>query len=139
MKNVILNSGSVKAETGNLSGYSLTMGRIHVFGKQLIAAGIDPTKVTFPLYAIVKSTKVPQRVKDAAGNWSPKLGADGQPLPDQDRLTAVAVFKTKADLIKAHVSEALLGAEADQEFAKEATALGLTAEAAAKLVAGATF
>jgi hypothetical protein len=124
MQNLVITSGAFTT-AGNYSGYTAKGLRVHVFGRQLKSVGWEADEdVSLPFYAIAE-TKTINRV-DAEGN------ATGETA---ERLTALSVFKSKDDLVNAHVNDAMLDVEVAQKIHSVATEAGLTPELIAQLEA----
>lgn len=123
MKNFTILSGKFTGKQ-NFSGYSSLGQRVHIFGLQMASIGVaKDADVKFPFF-VVAEVKTINEV-DAA------MKATGV---THERLTALSVFKTKAELISAHVEAGLMEAEIASAIGTGATTLGLTKESIDKLM-----
>lgn len=119
MKNYVLTSGSL-TDSGNLTGYSTIGVRVHVYQRQLEALGIkDQNDLKFPMFCVAEEKEFTRPVLDAQGKETGETETF-------ERLTALSLFKTKADLINAISTERLLDSEIDATVEKERKALGLS-------------
>ena len=107
MNTLVITGGSFTKEK-NFSGYTtLSNKRVHIFARQMEALGWKTdADVKFPLFVTAETTTYAAR-KDANGKAIPY--ADGS--LSMTRLTACAVFTSKAKLIEAHVLEASIDGE----------------------------
>ena len=130
MKNFVIVSGNF-TENGNFSGYDAFGTRLHIHKRQMEAAGMDTIeKVKFPFHAIGAVKQIGQLDE----NSEPKLNAEGAPVL-VDRLTATSVFKTREELVNAHVDVATIDIDIKAAIAAKASTAGLTKEAVNALLA----
>jgi len=134
MKPVSIFSGKVTAK-GNLTGYNAAGERVHVSAQQLTSAGIDPTKITFPLYALTVKRTFDKRDE----NDKPIINNVTGKSETFDREQAGSIFLTKEAMIEAMNSDKLITIEAAKELNTAATASGLTAESIATLMESSLF
>ncbi len=131
-KNYVITSGKF-TDAGNFTGYNALGERLHIHKRQMEALKWEKdADVKTPFYAIGAEKEIGQL--DAEGN---PLMAEGVPVL-VTRLTALSIFKTKAELINAHVDANMLDVEIAQEFTTQATTAGLNEEAV-KALLSATF
>jgi len=132
MKNYVIQSGNF-TEAGNFTGYTALGVRVHIHKNQMESKGWDKAKKpSFPFYAIGEVKQIGQLDE----NGQPKKAADGSALL-VDRLTAMSVFGSKEELIKAQVDERTLDINISAEVAKTAVASGLSTEDVKALLAAA--
>lgn len=113
MKNLVINNGKFTA-AGNFSGYTALGERIHIYARQMEALGWSAdTDVVFPFYTIAQVKEIQQ------------LDTDGNVIGTSDRLTALSVFKTRAEINQAHVESAVLDIEIKKSISEEANKVGL--------------
>lgn len=123
MKNFTILSGKFTGKQ-NFSGYSSLGQRVHIFGLQMNAIGITTdADVKFPFYCVAEV----KEINEVDANMAP-TGVT------HERLTALSVFKTRAELINAHVDAGLIDAEIASAIGTGASALGLTQESIGKLM-----
>jgi hypothetical protein len=130
-----ITSGSI-TKGGNLSGYS-ELGRIHIYGKQLKAAGFDVAKIDFPFWATVD---LDHKFVDAdlvGDAYIPKKDAEGNEIV-VNRPTAVAVYKDEMAYFAPQIAKATAQAKLKKAIAKELEAHGITKEDMAEMVAQAS-
>lgn len=129
-KNLAIKNGAwVKNEknelTGNFTGYNSKGERVHVYGRQLEAIGFKPGEdVAMPLFVIAEDktfTRVDDKGKEIEGS-------------SFNRLTALSVFKTRDEMISAHVEDATLDMSVKQAIRKQASSAGLTEAEVAELI-----
>lgn len=92
---------------GNYTGYTATGKRVHIFARQMASMGVDKdTKPAeyLPFFAMADEK-----------SYGARLDEKGQPIEGakaiDNRLTATAIFKAKADLIEAASEDLTLEAE----------------------------
>ena len=114
MKNLVINNGTFSA-AGNFSGYNTLGTRVHIYKRQMDALNWTSVEdIDFPFYCIA-DIKTVQSTDDA-----------GNPVGEaSERLTALSVFKTKAEMTQAHVDNATLDMEIKKSIADEAAKVGL--------------
>jgi hypothetical protein len=123
MKNYVINNGSFTA-AGNFSGYTALGERVHVFGRQMESLGWSANDdVKFPFYAIGDVKQIDN------------IDENGAVISSTDRLTALSVFKTKADIVSAHAESAFLDVEIKKSISEEAAKVGLSQSAIDSLLA----
>jgi hypothetical protein len=123
MKNFTILSGKFTGKQ-NFSGYSSLGQRVHIFGLQMLAIGVTTdADVKFPFYCVADNKTI-----NEVDTLMKPTGIT------HERLTALSVFKTKAELINAHVEAGLMEAEIASAIGVGATTLGLTKESIDKLV-----
>ena len=82
MKDLVLTSGNWTAG-GNFSGYDEELGRVHIFGAQMKAIGLENgSTITFPLFGRGEYKTI--QVRDAQGELTEQTA---------ERLTAISVYK----------------------------------------------
>jgi len=123
MKNYVINNGSFTA-AGNFSGYTALGERVHIFGRQMESLGwTSLDEVSFPFYAIGDVKQIDN------------VDENGAVISSTDRLTALSVFKSKADIVSAHAESAFLDVEIKKSIAEEAAKVGLSEAAIESLLA----
>ena len=123
MKNYVINNGSFTA-AGNFSGYTALGERVHIFGRQMESLGwTSLDDVSFPFYAIGDVKQIDN------------VDENGTIISSTDRLTALSVFKSKADIVSAHAESAFLDVEIKKSISEEAAKVGLSQSAIDSLLA----
>jgi len=122
MKKTVLTSGSF-TKAGNLTAYNAIGERIHVSAKQAENLKLTPETLKFPLYAVVAERTF--NVLDTEGNATEETF---------DRVQAMSIFASKADLINAVVEESSLDIEIASGIRKASTAAGLSEDAVNQLL-----
>lgn len=123
MKNFTISSLTFSA-AGNATAYNAFGVKAFVHKKLLAAAGIDAdSEITYPLFAIIDTVSI--NPFDAEGK--PTVDAAGQ-LVFVDRVQAMSIFLTKAEIITAHTDNASLDLQITAAINAEATSLGVTSE-----------
>lgn len=123
MKNYVINNGSFTA-AGNFSGYTALGERVHIFGRQMESLGwTSLDDVSFPFYAIGDVKQIDN------------VDENGTVISSTDRLTALSVFKSKADIVSAHAESAFLDVEIKKSISEEAAKVGLSQSAIDSLLA----
>jgi hypothetical protein len=117
MKNYVINNGSFTAQ-GNFSGYTAMGERIHIYARQMSSLDWEVNEdVKYPFYAIAKEKEIEP------------LGTDGKPTGEKTmRLTALSVFKSKADITNARSEAALLDIEITKSIQEQAEKVGISQE-----------
>lgn len=114
MKNYVINNG--KFTTENFSGYTAMGERVHIYGRQMASLGWEAIEdVKFPFYCIAADKEIEPN------------GPDGKPSGEKTmRLTALSVFKTKADITTARSESIMLDVEINKSIAEEAEKIGIS-------------
>jgi hypothetical protein len=106
---------SGEGRKGNFSGYNAAGERIFFHKSQMEALGFNTDKdITFPFYALVDNK--PMKTRDEDGKITDVL---------TDRLQALSVFKTAAELTAAVNADFALNLDAAKARKEMATAAGL--------------
>ena len=151
MKSTVILSGKLTAK-GNLSGYDVQGERVHIPALQLESAGIDPTKIPYPFFALVTTKQIQRRdpaFPDATGNDHLLFNDDKTPAM-VERLQSGSIFLTEkemnaasnsSDLIKLRAATELRLAslEAAIELNKVITASGMTTDSVTSLLESSLF
>lgn len=127
-KNYVITGGAFTS-AGNFTGYNALGERLHFHARQMEQLGWKKdADVKLPFYAIGAVKDIGQL--DADGN---PLMADGVPVLVQ-RLTALSAFKTKQELVNAHVDATMVDVEIAQSIKTQATTAGLDDDAVKALL-----
>jgi len=144
MRQVTILSGRITAK-GNLTGYNAIGERIHVSAQQLTSSGIDPLKLTFPIFAITVTRTFDKR----DDNNQPILDTTGKP-ETFEREQAGSIFTTEQAMSTAMNADKLIAIRTNAEVQlaslnsvielnKVATASGLSTESVASLMESSLF
>jgi hypothetical protein len=132
-KNYVITGGSFTT-AGNFTGYTAIGERLHFHKRQMEQLGwADDKAVKTPFYAVGAVKQIGQLDE----NSKPLANEDGTPVL-VDRLTALSAFKTKQELINAHVDATMIDAEIAQTVKTQASTAGLS-EASIEALLQATF
>ena len=126
MKNYVINNGAFTGQ-GNFSGYTAMGERVHVYARQMASLGWEANEdVKFPFYCIGAEKEIEP------------LGTDGKPTGEKAiRLTALSVFKNKADITLARSESIMLDVEINKSIAEQAEKVGISQEVLDTLLAAA--
>ena len=127
--NTLVITGGAFTKEKNFSGYTPSGKRVHIFAKQMNGAGFTKdADVIFPLF-VTAEERTYTASKDANGKVVPF--ADGSTT--MTRLTAGALFTTKAKLIEAHVLEASIDGELAHHVTQATAQYSITGASVAQL------
>lgn len=126
MKNYVINNGAFTGQ-GNFSGYTAMGERVHIYARQMASLGWEANEdVKFPFYCIGAEKEIEP------------LGVDGKPTGEKAiRLTALSVFKNKADITLARSESIMLDVEINKSIAEQAEKVGISQEVLDTLLAAA--
>lgn len=126
MKNYVINNGAFTGQ-GNFSGYTAMGERVHIYARQMASLGWEANEdVKFPFYCIGAEKEIEP------------LGTDGKPTGEKaNRLTALSVFKNKADITLARSESIMLDVEINKSIAEQAEKVGISQEVLDTLLAAA--
>lgn len=126
MKNYVINNGAFTGQ-GNFSGYTAMGERVHIYARQMASLGWEANEdVKFPFYCIGAEKEIEP------------LGTDGKPTGEKAiRLTALSVFKNKADITLARSESIMLDVEINKSIAEQAEKVGISQEVLDTLLAAA--
>ena len=114
-KNFVIINGNW-TEEGNYSGYDTLGQRVHIYARQMESLGFK------------KGDKVPQLFCVGEVKSYTRTDDQGKEIPGSEfnRLTALSVFKTKDELVGAHIASKSIDAEVRKALKTQAVEAGLT-------------
>ena len=129
MKNYSISSGNFTGN-GNFSGYTALGQRIFIHKRQMESLGWSKAEeVKYPFFVIGEVKQIGQLDEQGA----PKTSAEGTPVL-VDRLQALSCFKSKQEMIDAHVDTATLDISIKAAVKSSASAAGLSEAAITDLL-----
>ena len=145
MRQVTILSGRITAK-GNLTGYNAIGERIHVSAQQLTSAGIDPLKLTFPIFAITVERTFDKRDADDKPIIDPTTNKPETFVREQagsifttEQAMSTAMNADKLIAIRTNAEVQLASLNSVIELNKVATASGLSTESVASLMESSLF
>ena len=130
MKNYVITSGAF-TEKGNFTGYTALGQRIHFHERQMKAIGVSTDADLlgkFPLYSVADV----KTINPFDENGKPALDESGN-LVATERLTAMSVFLSKAELVNAHVDNATIDVDIRKGIMQAGKDAGLSESAVEEL------